>query len=1421
MFPQKERWWRGGLAMPSKNILSISVDDLTDIAALRELYDGVVATPHLDALMAQGTTFSNAFCQTALCNPSRTSILTGMTPVSTGVLDNSPTWYDVVPTSETLPAVLKGAGYHTAGTGKIFHTTNMPADVQNAMFDEYYSASGGPEDRTDNPFSVEPYTGDPTQLRDYEDTDWAVDFLNGYTPGGADPFFLSVGLHKPHQDWVVPQEYFDLYSLAKINLPPHLDGDLADVPDFIKNLVHGDFHQQVLDAGAWPQMIQGYLATVSYLDAMIGRVVDALADNGLAGNTTIVLWSDHGNHHGDKTEWGKFTLWEEAAKAPLIIVDPDIGSPGQTVDRPVELLDIFPTVLDLAGVAPASWAEGDSLVPLLNDVNAPWDGVAITQMYGSFSVRTDGYRYIRYEDSSEELYDIVNDPNEWTNLADDDAYKSIKSQLKSELRDYADAHDILLAFGDKITYGTDADEFIVQGKTSLRLGGEGGDDTYVVHSAKAYISEEPGGGVDTIITGIDYNLPVNVEQLLAKNGTPGLRLEGNALDNFISGGAGGQDTIYGLDGNDTLDGGDGQDTIYAGAGNDLANGGTANDLVFGEDGNDTLEGGDGNDTLDGGAGRDLIEGNGGDDTLIGGSGPDTLDGGLDGDTASYEDALAGISADLQQGAGSRGDASGDVFISIENLIGSNFDDTLTGDGGDNRLVGLGGADSLDGRGGDDTLEGGVGDDTLTGGAGNDAFVGTPDELDGDLITDFTADDFIKLEGVRFDADAVAITITAGSTVLNIDTDGIGGADTVITLAGTIDGPLVVTPSEAGKAAFTRIELVSQNPDPDQTLIGTAAGEILDGGAGNDTIEGKGGNDTIDGGQGNDKLRGNANHDVVNGGAGRDSLFGNNGNDSLDGGAGADKLDGGAANDTLDGGSGTDTLTGGDGNDLFCGTTGELDGDRIADFSKDDVIEVRGVRFSTDAISITGGSTVLNIDTDGDGAADTVITLDGTFDDVFEATASGDGEAAYTLIHLVPASPPEPPPGATAGNDLLVGTAGDDVLAGLAGDDTINGEAGDDTLSGQPGDDLVSGGLGNDSLFGNHGNDTLDGGDGNDTLSGGEENDELIGGDGYDSLLGGKGDDTLGGGRGDDTVEGGDGNDILSGNERNDRLLGNGGDDLLSGDAGADDVSGNLGDDTVSGGDGDDAVYGNEGNDVLYGDGGDDRLDGGIGVDRLMGMFGDDTLDGGPGGDTLDGGDGHDVANYQASATGVVVSLRDGIAEGGSAEGDVLVSIEDLWGSAFGDGLIGNGSDNALFGDAGTDRLEGHNGDDFLDGGDGDDTLFGNADDDTLLGGARNDTLFGGSGADVLDGGAGSDVISGGSGADRFVFSDDNGNDTISDFQDGADRIELVGYDVSKFLRIDINVVNGDTVIVLPDGGGSITLEDFTSGLDGSDFTLIS
>jgi arylsulfatase A-like enzyme len=411
------------------NVLFIPVDDLNHwVGHLGR--NKQTKTPNLDRLAKMGVTFTNAQCAAPICNPSRTALLSGLRPSTTGIYDNGAHYSKGagVTAAGSLVMQFKNAGYETLGMGKLWHG--------GLGFPEQWTATGGKEpaahgkldDRSIGGIAFGIITGGDECVPDTATTDWAVAELG---KKHDKPFFLVPGFHKPHMPWNVPQKYYDMHPLAEIELPPVKADDLADIPAAGVKMAHmsGD-HARVVASGRWKEAVQAYLAAISYLDGQVGRVLDALEKSAYKDNTIICLWGDHGWHLGEKEHWRKFALWEEATRAPFIWVVPGVTKPGGVCARPVDFMSIYPTLCDLAGIAKPAHVTGQDIRPLLADPQAPWTTPALTTHgLNNHAIRTERWRYIRYADGGEELYDHSNDPYEWTNLAAKPEHAALKKEL--------------------------------------------------------------------------------------------------------------------------------------------------------------------------------------------------------------------------------------------------------------------------------------------------------------------------------------------------------------------------------------------------------------------------------------------------------------------------------------------------------------------------------------------------------------------------------------------------------------------------------------------------------------------------------------------------------------------------------------------------------------------------------------------------------------------------------------------------------------------------------------------------------------------------------------------------------------------------------------------------------------------------------
>ncbi len=423
------------------NVLFIAIDDQNDWIGCLGGHPQV-KTPNIDALAKRGTLFTNAHCQAPLCNPSRTSVLTGLRPSSTGIYGLMPGFREVAQTKDivTLPQTFTQAGYHTYTCGKIFHDGATKSLDKAREFNTWGPAPGIGRVKTPiaklpsagrNPaMDWGPYPFDENSHGDYRIAEAAV---RAVCSAPADKsFFIATGFRLPHVPCLAPQAWFDLYPDATLQMPAIKEDDRDDLPKFA-DFLHWKLPEPRLSTlrknAEWRPLVRAYLACVSYMDAQVGKVIEALDKSGRGKDTIIVLWSDHGWHLGEKLISGKNTLWNESTRVPLIFAGPGITA-GGVCQRPAELLDIFPTLLELANMPERPDLEGHSLMPQLKKADAarPWPAIT-TQNQGNHTIRTENWRYIRYADGSEELYDEKADQNEWVNLASKPEHAATKQKL--------------------------------------------------------------------------------------------------------------------------------------------------------------------------------------------------------------------------------------------------------------------------------------------------------------------------------------------------------------------------------------------------------------------------------------------------------------------------------------------------------------------------------------------------------------------------------------------------------------------------------------------------------------------------------------------------------------------------------------------------------------------------------------------------------------------------------------------------------------------------------------------------------------------------------------------------------------------------------------------------------------------------------
>jgi arylsulfatase A-like enzyme len=462
------------------NVLFISVDDLNDWVGFLKGHPQA-RTPNMDRLAKRGMIFANAQCAAPLCCPSRAAILSGRQPFSTGIYHEGPNVRRVLPDHVLLPQYFGANGYATFGTGKVFHHTTP--EVFDEFFsteqywspipikDSVYTPDELPTKGTDNPRHVTHY-GDAKkdvviprnrmpsdrnpnrpagetfdwggfditdeEMGDGKITTWAIERIRRKHDK---PFLLCVGYYRPHIPLYAPQRYFDAFPEESVILPTVLENDLDDLSSSGRRWaiepVSAGSHATVVKHKQWKAAVAAYLACMSFVDAQIGRMLDELEKSPNASNTAIVLWADHGWHLGEKQHWGKWTGWERSTRVPLVISPPPSKSAdykvGATCQRPVGLIDLYPTLVDLCGLPTKEGLDGQSLVPLLKDPTRATRPVITTFDFGNHSIRNDRWRFIRYADGSEELYDHDADPNEWHNLAGVPVHDAVRAELRKLL----------------------------------------------------------------------------------------------------------------------------------------------------------------------------------------------------------------------------------------------------------------------------------------------------------------------------------------------------------------------------------------------------------------------------------------------------------------------------------------------------------------------------------------------------------------------------------------------------------------------------------------------------------------------------------------------------------------------------------------------------------------------------------------------------------------------------------------------------------------------------------------------------------------------------------------------------------------------------------------------------------------------------
>ena len=861
-------------------IILIVFDDLFDPVDQKNLHGVTIHTPNFDRLAAMGVRFENAFASVAVCNPSRSSFMTGQSPFRTTIQVPEPVqWNETNPVEASVVFPIRQVGYDAVSCGKVFH--NQTLLHEKGFFDEVFNVDFQHPNRIGLPFGSISYATGDTQADDVH-VQWAVDQLNSYQPStGSSPLFLSVGILRPHKPFIAPQAFFDLYPASQLNTLASLasdEADLNDVSDFYKTFrLLSNYHNNLLSEGQAVEFVQAYLACTSYADSLLGELLDAFEANEHLADATIIVTSDNGYQLGEKQTWNKFTLWEESAKVPLYVVDPSL-TPSTTCNVPVTLLDLAPTMTAVAGATPLPLFDGHDLIDIAKNPSS-FDGrVAITQMIGSISVRDHQYRLILYNDGSMELYDINADPQAQSNLVPLGQHTGVISQLITDLSSTVQSQGAVANPLGSSVMGTSDDDILYVIGNQMAAGGAGNDIYFIADGGQ--IQESGNGGYDTsYIADTEFEIPLGIEFVrtsLYVNNTPYM-VEGNSEPNrvlvtsaraFVNGNEG-DDVLLSGNPRDQLDGGPDNDLLLTTGGHlNQLTGGTGIDVVVGAEGEDLLWGNISSSQLDEGISQDESG-----DFIVSNelywllptdqylpSGELLLTSGIVVDPDKLpllrKDGSFFYYGKLLEFSGGENQFQSELNLNEINTIFSRYSDS------DFFLL-------ADGQG--DQIWGGLGDDAIFSGQGND------------IIESGGGNDFIQ-------------SIHGDDNV-----DGGNGNNMIYTGPGN--------------------DFVSAGAGDDQIDCGEGDDEIKAGG-GHDRVYGRPGQDWIKGQSGNDLCSGGDDSDLIEGGVGDDILSGNAGDDTLVGQGDDDLLFGGLGNDFLIGGNGDDTLFGQGGDDELLGGPGD-------------------------------------------------------------------------------------------------------------------------------------------------------------------------------------------------------------------------------------------------------------------------------------------------------------------------------------------------------------------------------------------------------------------------------------------------------------------------------------------------------------------
>ncbi|NSX55703.1 sulfatase-like hydrolase/transferase [Parasulfitobacter algicola] len=638
-----------------KNILLIAIDDGFAFWRYRTAFGATLKTPNLDRICSMSAAFTSAYCQVPICGPSRASVMSGLSPYETGVFDNYTNVFDVMRAEQFWSFRLKREGYYCSTAGKVHHGYKPLADdfhnalyshpsrpvhfgpAKNAPAVDFGGKSGG-KGTTD--------IKNDRQYYDFRSSQDALRFLQSYDQDA--PFYREVGFHHPHPPFRTPVRFKEMYDLDDFIHPD--DWALGfDLSEFTGRYMIENMDQN--DIEAWKKSIRNYFSAYSHVDHHIGRVWNALQKSKHAKDTIFVLYSDHGYHMGDKGRFRKFTLWEEAARAPLIIHDPD--SPARMVEDPVALTDVGPTILDYANCKPMQHSVGQSLRPVIEGKTQEKRAIP-TFWYGSASARFGSHRITLYQDGSAEFYDLDNDMWLTKNLAH--KHPEFESARKALLQTCAEYGVMIVEQGvpanqassyvSALKGGQDFDDLPTNGIVSIGsltpYGDSPGyrkqfatlDNNGTLHLAKGvdelHFASDTNGGVSHMkVVGNDRDNRIifagsHNRFTLEVHSGPGNNFIRTSHDRLIAYGGPGNDMIIGGVSDNIIHGGSGNDTLYGGPGNDELHGDAGNDELYGGDGNDTLYSGSGNNLLDGGPGVNLIVVEGGINRIMAEAGENTL-----------------------------------------------------------------------------------------------------------------------------------------------------------------------------------------------------------------------------------------------------------------------------------------------------------------------------------------------------------------------------------------------------------------------------------------------------------------------------------------------------------------------------------------------------------------------------------------------------------------------------------------------------------------------------------------------------------------------------------------------------------------------------------------------------------------------------